>query len=167
MSRTRLRAECSRQQSRPSSPATSSCMLPFRRGCKMCEMSHQSLNLIPPYYLYELLPPLSPSLPLQNSPAHSVLPATRPSQLLALHIYESGAQDSCTSHSACAQGSPDFHRRTTYPYHRPSCWRRHFQMFHSSSRSCLPQRLDLSFSRRCYPQICCGISCFSPCRNPP
>ena len=139
ISRTHLPAECSHQQPQLSSPVTPSCILSFRH------MLHRNLTRITPHCLHELVPSLLPSVPPKNSPAHPLLPGLRPSQLLAPYIRESGAQDSCTSRSACAQGVPHSRKRSTCPYLHPSCRRRHLRMFYSSSRSCIPQRGDLSF----------------------
>ena len=84
---------------------------------------------------FTLLIPLLPSFPLQNSPTHSFLPASRPSQLLAPPNRGSGAQDFCTRHSACAQSAPHFHRRNTCPYLRPFCRRHHRFFFNLLNRA--------------------------------
>ena len=104
-------------------------------------------NLIPILlsYRYELLPPPPPLLSPQEPPAQSVLPALRLFQLRAPHSLASGAQRSCTDHSACAQGAPHSRRCSTYRCHCPPSCRRQLRIFHSfSSRSCNLQRSDLS-----------------------
>ena len=90
-----------------------SCTLSFRRGWETREMSRSSLTHTLPFYLHELLPSLPSSVPPHNPLAHSVLPTSRPSQILAPHIREPGAQDFCTSHTACAQDAPHCRRRST------------------------------------------------------
>ena len=94
-------------------------------------MSPRKLTPIPPCPLHELLISLLPSVPSQISLAYSVLPAPRPSQVLPPFNRESGAEDSCTSHSTCVQSTPHSScRRGICPYLRPSCRRRHLRIFY-------------------------------------
>ena len=112
----------------------------------MCNVARNLIPILPPYR-YELLPPLL--LSPQEPPAQSVLPALCPFQLRAPHSLASGVQGSCTDHSACAQGAPHSRRCSTYRCHRPPSCRRQLRIFHSfSSRSCSPQRGDLSSRNR-------------------
>ena len=108
-------------------------------------MSHRNPYPAPNFHPDELFLTLLPSVPPQISPAHSFLPESRPSQFVASHIHELGAQDVCTSHSACAQSAPHSRRHSICLYLRPFCRRWHHRViFRSSqSRSCLPRRGDL------------------------
>ena len=132
------------------------------------EMMHRNPNPIPLCHLHKLLLSLLLPVPPQNSLAYLLWPTSHPSQLLAPHNRESGAPGFCTSHSVYAQSAPHSHRRSTYPYLRSSCQRRHRLFFRSSSLySCSPQRGDPSSrSWSSYPRISCGVSC-SYLRNPP
>ena len=113
---------------------------------RQCGIRGRNLISILPSYRYEVLPPSPPLLSPQEPPVQSVLPALRPFQLRAPHSLASGAQGSCTGHSACAQGAPHSHRCSTYRCHRPPSCRRQLSIFHSfSSRSCSLQRGDLFF----------------------
>ena len=63
-------------------------------------MSHRNLTAILSYYLHELPLSLPPSLTLQNSPAHSYLPASRLSQFLifASPVLKTFAQATVLAH---------------------------------------------------------------------
>ena len=95
------------------------------------EMMHRNPSPIPLCHLHKLLLLLLlPVLP-QNSLVYLFWLASHPSQLLAPHNRKSGAPGFCTSHSVYAQSALNSHRRSTYPYLRSSCQRRHRLMFRS------------------------------------
>ena len=126
-------------------------------------MTQRNPNLIPLCHLHELLF-LSLLLPVppQHSLAHLFWLASHSSQLLTPHNRESGDPGFCTSHSVYVQSAPHSHRRSTFPYLRPSCWRGRLLIFRSSSsRFSSPQRGDPSFRSwsSCHRIGCAVSSC--------